>query len=169
MYARISAGSVRSALAVIPLFSDAPTLPSRHARMPGAAEAMRTFKADLGETVVLGHIMMLGAGRRADFTPSTARTLGAKLVRALDRISATSARIESSASLAADRNRRFDAGQAFGEGIAIANWRMDLFDGTATKREARRARLAIDSDDRDFSGGIARGLSIGARPSAWKR
>jgi leucyl aminopeptidase len=169
MYARISAGSVRSALAVIPIFSDAPTLPSRHARTPGAAEAMRTFKADLGETVVLGHIMMLGAGRRTDFTPVNARTLGAKLVRALDRIGATAARVESSASLATDRNRRFEFGQAFGEGLAIANWRMDLFDGTATRREARRARLAVDADDREFADGIARGLLIGASVNEARR
>ena len=169
MYARISVGSVRSALAVIPLFSDSPTLPARHARVPGAAEALRTFKGELGETVVLGQIMIIGAGRRSELTITTARTLGAKLVRALDRIGVPSVRIEPAASLAPDRNRRVDFGQSLGEGVAIANWRMDLFDGTATKRDARRARLAIDSDDRDFSGGIARGLSIGASVNEARR
>ena len=169
MYARISAGSVRSPLAVVPVFSDAPTLPARHARAPGAAEAMRAFKGELGETLVLGHILVLGAGRRADFTVAAARTLGAKLVRALDRSGATGARIESCASIAPDRSRRFDAGQAFGEGIAIANWRVDLFDGTATKREARRARLAVDADDREFAAGMARGLAIGASVNEARR
>ena len=169
MYSRIAIGPARSALAVIPVFSDSPTLPARHARAPGAAEAMRTFKGELGETVVLGHMMLLGAGRRADLSAAAARTLGAKLVRALDRTGAPAARIEPAASLAPDRNRRFDSGQAFGEGIAIANWRMDLFDGTATKREARRARLSIDADDRDFRGGIARGLSIGASVNEARR
>jgi leucyl aminopeptidase len=169
MYARISVGSVRSPLSVIPIFSDALALPARHARAPGAAEAMRAFKGELGETVTLGHIMLLGAGRRADLTFAAARTLGAKLVRALDRVGASAARIESSASLAADRGRRFDAGQALGEGLAIANWRVDAFDGTATKREVRRARLTVDSDDREFADGITRGLSMGASVNAARR
>jgi leucyl aminopeptidase len=130
---------------------------------------MRTFKGEMGEAVVLGHLALLGAGRRSDVTPATARSLGAKLVRALDRIGATAARIESSGLLAPDRGRRFDAGQALGEGVAIANWRMDLFDGTATKREARRARLAIDADDREFAQGIARGLAIGASVNEARR
>ena len=169
MYARISVGSVRSPLSVIPIFSDALALPARPARAPGAAEAMRAFKGELGETVTLGHIMLLGAGRRADLTFAAARTLGAKLVRALDRVGASAARIESSASLAADRGRRFDAGQALGEGLAIANWRVDAFDGTATKREARLARLTVDSDDREFADGITRGLSMGASVNAARR
>ena len=169
MYARISIASVRSPLSVIPIFSDALALPARHARAPGAAEAMRTFKGELGETVTLGHIVLLGAGRRSDLTVAAARTLGAKLVRALDRVGASAARIESSASLAADRGRRFDAGQALGEGLAIANWRVDAFDGTATKRESRRARLTVDADDREFADGIARGLSIGASVNEARR
>ena len=169
MYARISVGSVRSPLSVIPIFSDALALPARHTRAPGAAEAMRTFKGELGETVTLGHIMLLGAGRRADLTMVAARTLGAKVVRALDRVGATAARIESSASLAADRGRRFDAGQALGEGLAIANWRVDAFDGTATKRESRRARVTVDADDREFADGITRGLSIGASVNEARR
>ena len=169
MYARISAGSARSALAVIPIFSDSPSLPARHSRAPGAAEAMRTFKGEVGETVVLGQLVLLGAGRRADCTSATARTLGAKLVRALDRIGAAALRIEPAASLAQGRSRRFDAGQAFGEGLAIANWRVDSFDGTATRKEPRRARLAADADDREFADGIARGLAIGASVNEARR
>jgi leucyl aminopeptidase len=169
MYARISNGSSRSALTVIPLFSDAPTLPTRYARAPGAPEALRTFKGDVGEAVALGHILMFGVGRRADLTLAAVRTVGAKLIRTLDRIGATAVRLESASTMAPGRDRRFDAGQAFGEALAVANWRMDLFDGTATKREPRRARLAVDADDRDFAEGMARGLTIGASVNEARR
>jgi leucyl aminopeptidase len=169
MYARIAAGSVRSPLTIVPLFSDALTLPARHARAPGAAEAMRTFKGDAGEVVAIGHLVLLGAGRRSDLSLGTVRTLGARLIRAMDRIGATAVRVESAASLAPGRDRRFDAGQAFGEALAIANWRVDAFDGTATRREPRRARLTVDSDDRDFADGMARGISLGASVNEARR
>ena len=46
---------------------------------------------------------------------------------------------------------------------------MDSFDGTATRKEPRRARLAADADDREFADGIARGLAVGASVNEARR
>jgi len=169
MYSRITLGSARPAFTAIPIFSDSLRLPARHVKAPGAAEAMRNFKGDVGETVALGNLMLIGCGPKAECSHATVRTVAARLVKALDRIGAASVRIESAATLAPARSGRFDVGQAFGEAAAVANWRMDLFDGTATKREARRTRLAIDADDREFTDGLARGLSIGTSVNEARR
>lgn len=134
------------------------------ARQKAVVNALETpgFKAEVGECITAGTgAVLAGLGRRADFTPATARTLGARLVKALDRMGHARVRIILPEPAASSGWTLEDAGRALGEGMALANWRMDAFDGAATRRPPARPSLDVDAEDAEMRGGVARGLVMG--------
>ncbi|MBX3355517.1 MAG: leucyl aminopeptidase family protein [Phycisphaeraceae bacterium] len=123
------------------------------------------FKGDIGETIALGRDgVAVGLGAEEAFTTASFRRVGAKLVRALDRMGVHAATIELPEWPARSRKEAIDLerlGHAFGEGMALANWRFDEFDGKASRRHAPLPPLALASGHADFDAGLQRGLQLG--------
>ena len=142
------------------MFSDDKTLSKtdRNAARD-AAVAAASFRADLGETTAASDgTVIVGLGKKAEFKSKEARTAGARCVRGLERMKIAKARLAFGAMFESKDQR--ELGQCFGEGMAIANWRVDMFDGKSTQRAPRAGTLSIDGGTGVFSEGFARGLEI---------
>jgi len=137
------------------------------AALADRAREVPGFKGDNGETLALGRDgVVLGLGAAGSISHASMRTAGAKLVRSLDRMGLRSVRLafaqalpeQDRKGLALDREM---LGRAFGEGLAMANWRVDHFDGTATKRAPAQPPLTVDIADAAFRDGVEHGLLLG--------
>lgn len=139
------------------------------------ARAVPGFKAESGETLPLGREgVALGLGKGGSLSPSTMRTAAAKLVRALDRMSLHKVRLffADPLPLRDGKGTPLDPallGRAFGEGLALANWRFDAFDGSASKRTPAQRPLSIGIDDADFRAGVEHGLLLGEAVNLTRR
>jgi len=162
MFDRISIVRAPKAPVVLAVFSDDKSLAKgdRNASRDAAVGAA-SFRAELGETTAAGDgTVILGLGKKAEFNAKSARTAGARLVRGLERMKCAKVALGFGGAFDAKDAREF--GQSMGEGVAIANWRVDMFDGKATTRAARAGNLAIDAGNDAFADGFARGLEVGA-------
>ena len=166
MFSRITAASapVRSTVTVVGVTSDGRTVPAVHAKVDAVAAALATpgFNGDNGEVLAAGpsHVL-LGLGAPDAVTPATVRTAAAKLVKALDRRKDAAIAVDLSAGFPKKRADVEAIGRAFGEGLAIANWRVDGFDGAVSKKQPRGDALKVDAKDADFHDGMKRGLLLG--------
>jgi leucyl aminopeptidase len=164
MFSKISLNSARSHVTVVGVTSDGKTVPAAHAKVQAVADALETpgFAGDNGEVLAAGpkHVL-LGLGAPDAITPATVRTAAAKLVKALDRRKDKAISVDLSAGFPKKRAEVEALGRAFAEGLALANWRVDKFDGAATRRSERGDALAVDSADADFRDGLRKGLLLG--------
>jgi leucyl aminopeptidase len=160
MFDRISIVRAAKAVSILAVFSDDKTLSKtdRNAARD-AAVAAASFRADLGETTAASDgTVIVGLGKKAEFKSKEARTAGARCVRGLERMKIAKARLAFGGMFESKDQR--ELGQCFGEGMAIANWRVDMFDGKSTQRAPRAGTLSIDGGTGVFSEGFARGLEI---------
>lgn len=160
MFDRISIVRAAKAVSILAVFSDDKTLSKtdRNAARD-AAVAAASFRADLGETTAASDgTVIVGLGKKAEFKSKEARTAGARCVRGLERMKIAKARLAFGAMFESKDQR--ELGQCFGEGMSIANWRVDMFDGKSTQRAPRAGTLSIDGGTGVFSEGFARGLEI---------
>ncbi|HVP72935.1 MAG TPA: M17 family peptidase N-terminal domain-containing protein, partial [Phycisphaerales bacterium] len=119
------------------------------------------FKGECGECAVgdSTHIV-LGLGKKDEFTADALRTAAARLIRRLDRIAPKSTHLLIADTIPARRLDSESAGRALAEGLALANWRFNEFAGKATKNKPAHPALAISSDDSRFDEGIESGLAL---------
>jgi len=169
MYDRISLTRAPKAPAILAVHSDDRTLAkSDRTSARDAALGAASFRAELGETTAASDgTVLLGLGKKADFDAKAARSAGARLVRGLERMKVAKARIAFAGLFPARAGR--ELGQAFGEGLGLANWRVDMFDGKATQRAPRAGALAIDAGEGAFGEGFARGLEVAASVNEARR
>lgn len=167
MYKNISVSSKAQGLILVPIHSEtagkALLWPKNARAHDGCQNAVRagTFMAEAGATCTVGTThMLVGLGPVEGFSADRMRTVGAKVGRALDKISSSSIAIDNSASWGSDAAAKRAMGGAFAEGISLGTWRFDALDGTATKREARKAKLTLWADDAAVRDGFAHGLII---------
>ena len=162
------AGKLTSPMLVAGVFAEQDALPRGLAKLPAASrEALTTaiatpgFKANLGEAIAAGegHVL-IGMGKADDLTRDKLRTLGGKLVRALERMDAGEAVLTLAKCVPARVAKAPDAAQAIAEGMGIANWRVDFFDGTATKTPKAKGPLTIKAHDAALKKSLERGLAI---------
>ena len=162
MYRTIQTGTAAKPLQLQFAFDgEKPPKGARGSAALGVALSVPGFKAELGECAPAGaRDMVMGLGKRSDFTVARFRTAAARLERTLHRREVSALAVHAPEGL---DKRRFDArtlGQAFAEGLAVAAWRVDFFDGTASKRPAALAKLVLASDDTGFAEGMEDGLHI---------
>ena len=169
MFDRISIARAPKAPVVLAVWSDEKSLAKAdRSASRDAAVRSASFRAELGETTAADDgTVVLGLGKKAEFNARSARTAGARLVRGLERMKCAKARIGFGGVFGAKEQR--ELGQAMGEGLAIANWRVDMFDGKATQRAPRAGNLAIDAGNGAFADGFARGLEVGASVNEARR
>jgi len=169
MYDRITISRAPKAGAVFATFSDDRALPkSDRSATRDAAVSAASFRAELGETTSASDgSVILGLGKKADFNAKAARSVGARLVRGLERMKVAKARLAFSGLFGAREAR--ELAQAMGEGMGLANWRVDMFDGKAAQRAPRAGSLAIDAGAGAFGDGFARGLEIASSVNEARR
>ena len=130
----------------------------------GSAEripAAPGFKADPGETFILpSGDLLLGLGKRDDLKADTLRIIGARLIKRIDRLATKNANLSISTGIHSGAIDAGTAGRCFGEGIGLANWRVDFFSGAATSMKPANAAIAIGAADARFRAGLERGLAL---------
>ena len=171
MYRTIQIASVGKPLTLHFAFAgEKPPKGARGGEALAAALSTPGFKAEVGECVPAGaRDLVVGLGNRKDFALTKLRAATAKATKVLHRRGVTSVSVLGPSGL--DR-RSFDArslGQAFAEALAIAAWRVDFFDGSATIRSQALAKLTISSPDRAFAEGMVDGLAIAEGVNAARR
>ncbi|MHC5022599.1 MAG: leucyl aminopeptidase family protein [Planctomycetota bacterium] len=158
MFKSIRVGAAKGGARVVGVFEgESRKLPAE------IRDAYRTpgFKAEPGETIPAGKDRFLvGLGKRSALKVSTLRTIGGQLVRALDRMGQRAASLDIARSVPAKVAKAEVAGQAIAEGMGLANWRVDFFDGEASKTEKPAAALTITSADDAFRRGLKTGLTL---------
>ena len=118
------------------------------------------FKRDPGET--LSHSdqgVLVGLGTSKELCTDTLRTAGARLVGRLERMGVKKATFRLEA-MPRTRLTPEALGRAIGEGMGIANWRMDLFDGAASKSLQAKGRLNVGCTSAEFASGLKLGLML---------
>jgi leucyl aminopeptidase len=161
MYKSIAHGTTSKPVRVLLIAQDT-DLPKSWASIRQVAEAAARpgFRRQPGEIAVAGdRAVLVGLGEADRLTIEKAVGIGVGLVKALDRAGVAAASLESVA-----RDPAIPAallGRSIGEGLAIGNWRLLGFEGTATEREAPKGSLRISGVDRDLDRGLAEGLGIG--------
>jgi leucyl aminopeptidase len=167
VFKSIRTGNPRSPLAVVGVFSKPGGLP-RGLELPAAARksllaAVKTpgFKADVGETLMAdsGHLL-LGLGARDDVSAESLRRAATGLLRALDRMETRAARIHVAGAVPRKAVDTATVGRCFGEALGLANWRVDFFDGTATRRSDALPILTVTTDDKTCTAGLREGLLV---------
>ena len=126
-----------------------------------AAMRSRMFKGGLRDVVIEGDdVVLVGLGPSGELDLDQIRRLGGRLVAALHRaeISGLDVRIHE---VVSRKVGDADAiGQALAEGMVLANWVVDFFDGKATKRPSPSGSLSIGSSDNQMRGGLRRGIVL---------
>ncbi len=154
-------------------FAFAGEKPPKGARGAAALDAARStpgFQAEVGECVPAGaRDLVVGLGSRREFALSTLRKASSRLAKVLHRRGVIGISVHAPVGLDA---RHFEArvlGQAFAEALMIAAWRVDFFDGTASKRSASLKKLSISSPDAGFAKGMAVGVKVATAVNAARR
>lgn len=161
-------GSARSPVTVIGVFQGEHKLPSGIGEMDEAAggaiaEALRRpgFRGEPGETTpATNDHLLLGLGKKDDLTADVLRTIGARLQKTLDRMAPRSVSLLIANAIPTRTLDHETAGRAIAEGIGLANWRVDFFDGSATQHEKHNPQLTIDTDEKSFKAGLKEGMLL---------
>ena len=152
MYQTIKVRRATKPVTVICVFAgDKAVRGSKHAGAMEIALAHPGFRGDNGEVVAAGKNMLaLGLGDKKKFSLDSMRVAGARLVKVLARMKVVAIDVE----LCAQVDKRATAldalGQSLAEGISLAAWRFDHFDGKASKKSAKLSQLDVHSLDKTF-------------------
>ena len=171
MYHNIKVRRATKPVTVICVFAgDKAVRGSKHADAMEIALAHPGFRADNGEVVAAGKNMLaLGLGDKKKFSLDSMRVAGARLVKVLTRMKVTAIDVEPSAQVD-KRATALDAlGQSLAEGITLAAWRFDYFDGKASKKSTKLSQLDVHSSDKTFLAGLTRGVTIAASVNEARR
>jgi leucyl aminopeptidase len=162
---RVATG--RSPLTVVAVYADDENLPRglklETAQRNALKDRIKTpgFKAEPGETLPAGDdLLLVGLGKKDDLKPATLRTVGARLIRALDRIAPKAVRLFIGEAIPAKITDATTAGRCLAEGMGLANWRVDFFQGKASKIEDAHPALSITAEDGDFKKGLTEGIAL---------
>ena len=138
MFKKITVATVKTALPLIGAFREdldakpASDVPKTSRKALETAAATPGFKADVGEVVFADDHLVVGMGDRSALDPGTARKAGAAVLKQLDRAGIDAVRCVARGDCD-DLEALAAIGAAMAEGIALANWRLAGFDGTAAK------------------------------------
>jgi leucyl aminopeptidase len=178
VFKSIKLGSSRSPLHVVGVLADAAKAPKPDVRLDklsgghlSDAVADLAFRAEPGETAPAGSDhLLLGLGKPSELGTDTIRTVGARLLKALDRRGVTAIELHLGGGLNVVRRLKPDAaGRALAEGLGLANWRVDFFDGKATKKKPAHGTLTVRIGDARLAAGFEAGLRLSAATNYARR
>jgi leucyl aminopeptidase len=119
------------------------------------------FEGGAGEIVFADdRTLLLGVGGRDQLNAEQVRNIGARLVRAIDGAAPRAITLHLMPALKGAGLSAATVGTAFGEGLGLANWRVDFFDGSAAATPKPRAALTVATGDAALQKGLKRGLAL---------
>ncbi|MEM7229675.1 MAG: leucyl aminopeptidase family protein [Planctomycetota bacterium] len=152
MFTSIRLSAARGATRIVGVFSETKRLPKGlsaiNSDLDGAlSDALKTpgFKGDAGECLPVDDVILVGLGKADAFTADTARSIGGRLVRKLHRMDVTKVSVELDATVPAKTLDGDALSGAVVEGMVLGNWRVDMFDGSASNRSKKSNTLTIAS------------------------
>ncbi|HIA72245.1 MAG TPA: leucyl aminopeptidase family protein [Phycisphaerales bacterium] len=125
------------------------------------AIASPNFSGKRGETTIIGSVLFVGLGKKGALKRDDLRSLGGSVVRALGKAELRSVSINLHLTIPQGIANEKELGQLVAEGMTIASWRVDQFDGSATKRESKLGALQVTSKSKKVLGGLTRGVILG--------
>jgi leucyl aminopeptidase len=164
MFMSIQIRSVRSKTRVLGVWRNSKRVPTSLSQWGDAClEAIsgHNFTGKRGECVQIGSVLVVGLGKKGALKRGDLRGLGGSIVRALGRRALNSASIDLHLTIPQGVVDRKELGQLVAEGMTIAAWRVDEFDGTASKRESKLGTLGVTSKSPDVVAGLTRGVILG--------
>ena len=116
------------------------------------------FKAEPGETVMSDGLLLVGMGKSDDMNTEVARKAGARMLRELARKEILAVRILQRS----DRDDEYaiSVARSTGEGMGLANWHLDGYDGSATRRSTPLGKFSIDAERPASRKGLKEGLRL---------
>ncbi len=119
------------------------------------------FKAENGELVWAGsQTILLGLGEADAVTADSVRQAAGRLVKFLDRAAPRSVRLAVHQAIGRRQLAAEQVGRAVAEGMQLANWRVDQFQGSASKLDPPHGTLTLSVDDKTVHAGLKRGLAL---------
>jgi leucyl aminopeptidase len=119
------------------------------------------FSGKKGEATRIDSVLFVGLGEKGKLKQDDLRDLGGSIVRALGKARATLARVDLQLTIPQGVATQETQGQLIAEGMTIANWRVDQFDGSATKRTKKLGALSVTSESKKVIAGLKRGVILG--------
>jgi leucyl aminopeptidase len=164
MFKQITVGSARSARPLIGVYTE--DLDRRsHGAIPADQRAAFVrgistpgFKAEVGELAFGDDLVLVGLGSVEKVDANSTRRAGAALVRRLDRAGIDAVRVLPRGD--AKKRPIEQLARGFAEGMALANWRIQGYDGTAARSRTVHPRLRIAAEDASFASGLKTGLRL---------
>ena len=156
--------SARSKTHILGIWQDAKRVPSALSSWNKECKEVvsgHNFSGRRGETTRVGTVLFVGLGKKGSLDRNDLRDLGGSIVRALGNGSLCSACLDLHLTIPSGVAKKEDLGQFVAEGMTIANWRVDQFDGSATKRTKKLGGLSVTSESKEVVTGLQRGVIIG--------
>ena len=156
--------SARSKTHVLGVWQDTKLVPSALSpwnKECGEAISGHNFSGKRGETSRVGSALFVGLGKKGSLKRDDLRDLGGSIVRALGRNELCSACVDLCLTVPSGVADEETLGQLVGEGMTIASWRVDQFDGSATKRAKKLGSLSVTSESKGVVNGLKRGVILG--------
>jgi leucyl aminopeptidase len=119
------------------------------------------FSGKQGETTRAGSVLLVGLGKKSELKNADLRDIGGSVVRALGKAELCSVDLQLHLTIPQGVATGCEIGQLVAEGMTIANWRVDQFDGSATKRIKKQGTLQITSASKEVVRGLKRGVILG--------
>ncbi|MBT5409554.1 MAG: leucyl aminopeptidase family protein [Phycisphaerae bacterium] len=164
MFTQIQIRSARSKTRILGIWQETKRVPAALSSWNAeCAEAISShnFSGKRGETTRVGSVLFVGLGKKGTLERDDLRGLGGSIVRALAKGELSSACLDVHLSIPNGVASENDIGQLIGEGMTIATWRVDHFDGSASKRPNNLGSLAITSESKQSIAGLSRGVILG--------
>ena len=164
MFKKISIGKTRAARRVVFVFTEDLDRKDH----TGVPVELRTafirgisnpgFHAETGETAFVDDLLLLGLGSEDSVDADAARTAGARLVATLTRSGVDA--IEFASREDGDELPIEMLARAIAEGMSLANWRLDGFDGTNAPERTIHTRLRIAAARKSVHAALSDGLQL---------
>ena len=164
MFTSIQIRSAGSKTTILGVWAETKRVPVALSKWKDAcAEAIsgHNFRGRRGETTRIGSVLFVGLGEKGKLKRHDVRSLGGSIVEALLRGAIHSVSIDIQHSIPRGVVSEAGLGQLLGEGMTIANWRVDQYDGSATKRSEKVRALTVTSSSKSVSAGLQRGVVLG--------
>jgi leucyl aminopeptidase len=164
MFMSIKIRRDRSKTRVLGIWQDTGRVPvalSRWNNECSEAISGHNFSGKRGQTSRVGSVLFIGLGEKGKLKQEDIVSLGGSIVRALGKGNLCSASIDVHLTIPRGVVGEKELGKLVAEGMTIATWRVDEFDGSATTRSDTLGNLHITSDSKDVASGLARGVVLG--------
>jgi leucyl aminopeptidase len=165
MFMSIQIRSVRSKTVVVGIWQDTkrvPTALSSWDKECNEVISRHDFSGKLGETTCVGSVLFVGLGKKGALKRDDLRGIGGSIVRSLRHAELCSAELQINLTIPRGVANEHEIGHLVGEGMTIANWRVDQFDGSATKRKKKLGVLSLTGGSKEVVRGLKRGHILGS-------